>query len=122
MHQIAVASVVYGLFKVPRIRRRSCAYILGMLLLLVRQAFSSSPSFYDLNLPPAGDNHYLPHDNYPIQRDLTHSHWSGDAYIEGSKGIVLPATVRDRAVRRGVPACFAHAPAVWRRAVRRSPE
>ena len=122
MHQIAVASVAYGLLKVPRIRRRSCAYILSMLLLLVRQTFSSSPSFYDLNLPPAGNNHYLPHYNNPIQRDLTHSHWSWDAYIEGSKGSVLPATVRDRAVRSGVAARLAHAPAVWRRAVGGSPE
>jgi hypothetical protein len=34
LHQIAIALVAYGLFKIPRIRRRSCAYILGLLLLL----------------------------------------------------------------------------------------
>jgi len=50
LHQIATVSVVYGLFKVPRIRRRSCAYILSMFLLLVRPNSSSSSSFYDLNL------------------------------------------------------------------------
>ncbi len=93
-----------------------------MLLLLVRQTFSSSPSFYHLNLPPAGRTHYLPRYSNPIQRDLTHSHWSGDAYIEGSQGSVLPATERDRAVRRGVPARLAHAPAVRCWAVGRSPE
>jgi len=36
LHQIAKAFVAYGYFKLPRIRRRSCAYILSMLILLVR--------------------------------------------------------------------------------------
>jgi hypothetical protein len=80
------------------------------------------PSFYDLNLPPAGHCLYLPHFNTPIQRNLTHGHWSGDADIEGSKGSVLHATERDRAVRCGVPACLAHATVVWCRAMGRPPE
>jgi len=122
LHQIATALVVYGLFKVPRIRRRSCAYILSMFLLLVRPNSSSSPSFYDLNLPPAGHHLYLPYHNTPIQRDLTHSHWSRDAHIERSKGSVLRATERDRAVRCGVHARLAHATVVWRWAVGRPPE
>lgn len=121
LHQISTALVVYGVFKVPRIRRRPCAYILGMFFLLVRQKNSSSP-FYGLNIPPAGHNHYLPYYNNPIQRDLTHSHWSGDAHIEGGKSDVLLATECDRAMRRGVPARLAHAPAVWCRAVGRPPK
>jgi len=122
LHQIATASVVYGLFKVPRIRRRSCGYILSMFLLLVRPYSSSSPFFYDLNLPPAGHCLYLPDNNTSIQRDLTHSHWSGDAHIERSKGRVLRATERDRAIRCGIPARLAHATVIWRRAVGRPPE
>jgi len=34
IHQVAIASVAYGLFKLPRIRRRPCAYILSIFLLL----------------------------------------------------------------------------------------
>jgi len=122
LNQIATASVVYGLFKVPRIRRRSCGYILSMFLLLVRPNSSSSPFFYDLNLPPAGHRLYLSDNNTSIQRDLTHSHWSGDAHIERSKGSVLRATKRDRAIPCGIPARLAHATVVWRRAVWRPPK
>jgi len=122
LHQIATASVVYGLLKVPRIRRRSCGCILSMLLLLVSPNSSPSSSFYDLNLHLAGHCLYLSDNNNSIQRDLTHSHWSGDAHIERSKGRVLRATERDRAIRCGIPACLAHATIVWRRAVGRPPE
>jgi len=41
LNQIATVSVVYGILKVPRIRRRSCSYILSMLPLLVRPYSSS---------------------------------------------------------------------------------
>ena len=122
LHQIATASVVYGFFKVPRIRRRSCAYILSIFLLLVSPKNSSSPSFYDLNPSLAGHCLSLPHYNTPIQRDLTHGHWPGDAHIEGSKGSVLRATEHDRAGRCGVPARLTHATVVWRRAVGRPPK
>ena len=119
LYQIAIASVAYGLFKLPRIRRRSCVYILGLFFLLVRPMSHSSFSFCDLNLPPAGNNLYLPHYNPSIHRDLAHGHRTGDAHLKGSKGSVLPATERARAMRRGVPARFAHPTvvrlwAVWR--------
>jgi len=122
LHQIAAASVVYGILKVPRIRRRSCGYILSMLLLLVRPDSSSCPSFYDLNLPLAGHCLYLPDCNTSIQRDLTHSYWSGDPHIEVGQGSVLRATERDRAIGCGIPARLAHATVVWRRAVWRPRE
>ena len=119
LHQIATASVAYGLFKVPRIRRRSCVYILSMLSLLVRTNISSLPSSYGLNLPPAGNLLDLPHGNTPIYPDLTRSHWSGGSHLGGSKGGVLPATERNRAIRLGIPARFAHATAVWCREMER---
>src|SRR5258706_15140733 len=62
----------------------------------------SSSSFYDLNLRPAGNILDLPHRITPMHRDLIHGHWSRDFHIEGSKGSILRATLRDRAVRRGV--------------------
>ena len=46
LHQIAIASVIYGVLRLPRIRRRSCAYILSMLFQLVRASISSLPSSY----------------------------------------------------------------------------
>ena len=66
LHQIAIAAVTYGLFKLPRIRRRPCAYIFSMLFVLVRANLSSPPSSYYLNVPPAGNIYYLPLNNNPI--------------------------------------------------------
>ena len=65
LHQIAKGIVAYGYFKLPRIRRRSCAYILSMITLLVRANISSSSPFYDLDFPPAGHTLYLPNHHTP---------------------------------------------------------
>lgn len=47
LFHIAIGWVVYGVWKLPRIRRRPCLYILSMYFLLVRGPIH--PSFYHLS-------------------------------------------------------------------------